>query len=153
MLTAAAAILGAATVVGFFSFDIDSDALETCKENLEELEITTAELVQADVRQLVLSHSRFTKLFDTVVLNPPFGTKCNQGIDLEFVRVALELSHGSVYSLHKTSTRPHILKTAGRWGLEVQVLARLRYDLPSTYKFHKKKSVDIEVDVIKFTHK
>ena len=31
-----------------------------------------------------------------------------------------------------------------------QVLAELRYDLPSTYKFHKKASVDIEVDFIRF---
>uniref|UniRef100_A0A0P4WGW9 Methyltransferase small domain-containing protein n=1 Tax=Scylla olivacea TaxID=85551 RepID=A0A0P4WGW9_SCYOL len=150
MLTVAAAIMGAATVVGF---DIDSDALKTCKENLEELEITAAELVQAEVRQLGVSCSRFTKLFDTVLLNPPFGTKCNQGTDLEFVQVALELSHGSVYSLHKTSTRAHIIKTASRWGVNVQVLAKLRYDLPNTYKFHKKKSVDIEVDFIKFTVK
>ena len=136
-----------------FSFDIDCDALKICKENLEELEITATELVQADVQQLAVSHCRFTKLFDTVLLNPPFGTKCNQGTDLEFVQVALELSHGPVYSLHKTSTRAHIVKTASRWGVNVQVLAKLRYDLPNTYKFHKKKSVDIEVDFIKFTVK
>ncbi|XP_050734066.1 rRNA N6-adenosine-methyltransferase METTL5-like [Eriocheir sinensis] len=149
MLTAAAAIMGAATVVGF---DIDSDALEICKGNLEELEIASAELVQADVRALTSSHPRLIKHFDTVLLNPPFGTKRNQGADLEFVQVALEVCRGPVYSLHKTSTRTHIIKTAARWGLNVQVLAQLHYDLPNTYKFHKKKSVDIEVDFIRFTH-
>lgn len=137
----------------FFSFDIDNDALEICKGNLEELEIVSAELVQADVHVLASSHPRLVKHFDTVLLNPPFGTKRNQGADLEFVRVALELSRGPVYSLHKTSTRTHILKTADRWGIKVQVLAQLHYDLPNTYKFHKKKSVDIEVDFIRFTHK
>lgn len=89
--------------------------------------------------------------FDTVILNPPFGTKHNQGVDIEFVRVALEMSRGPVYSLHKTSTRTHIIKTAARWGLKAQVLAQLHYDLPNTYKFHKKKSVDIEVDFVRFT--
>ena len=30
------------------------------------------------------------------------------------------------------------------------VVAELRYDLPATYKHHKKASVDIEVDFIRF---
>uniref|UniRef100_A0A671P849 Uncharacterized protein n=1 Tax=Sinocyclocheilus anshuiensis TaxID=1608454 RepID=A0A671P849_9TELE len=30
-------------------------------------------------------------------------------------------------------------------------LTELRYDLPASYKFHKKKSVDIQVDFIRFT--
>ena len=32
-----------------------------------------------------------------------------------------------------------------------RVLAELRYDLPATYKHHKKTSVDIQVDFIRFT--
>lgn len=105
------------------------------------------------MRDLASSHPRLIKHFDTVLLNPPFGTKHNQGADLEFVMVALEMSHGPVYSLHKTSTRAHIFKTAARWGVKVQVLAQLHYNLPNTYRFHKKKSVDIEVDFVRFTHK
>ena len=34
--------------------------------------------------------------------------------------------------------------------LEAQVLAELRYDLPKTMSFHKKKSVDVEVDLWRF---
>lgn len=109
--------------------------------------------MQADVRVLASSHPRLVKYFDSVLLNPPFGTKHNQGTDLEFVRIALDVSHGPVYSLHKTSTRSHIIKTAARWGVKAQVLAQLHYDLPNTYKFHKKKSVDIEVDFVRFTQK
>ncbi len=30
------------------------------------------------------------------------------------------------------------------------MLAELRYDLPATMRFHKKKSVDIEVDLWRF---
>lgn len=36
-------------------------------------------------------------------------------------------------------------------GVNGEVLAELRYDLPSTYKFHKKHSVDIQVDFLRFT--
>jgi predicted RNA methylase len=41
--------------------------------------------------------------FDTVVMNPPFGTR-NTGIDTAFVMKGMEYSN-VVYSLHKTSTR------------------------------------------------
>jgi hypothetical protein len=35
------------------------------------------------------------------------------------------------------------------WGYEVQVVAEMKFDLPNVYKFHTKKSVDIEVDLIR----
>lgn len=38
-------------------------------------------------------------------MNPPFGTKNNEGIDMKFLETALKLSNNAVYSLHKTSTR------------------------------------------------
>lgn len=46
----------------------------------------------------------------------------------------------------------HIQKKAADWGVEIEVVAELRFDLANTYKFHKKKSVDIEVDFIRFSH-
>ena len=58
----------------------------------------------------------------------------------------------AVYSLHKTSTRDHIVKKATKeWDVDVQVLAQLRYDLPASYKHHKKASVDIDVDFLRFS--
>ena len=50
-----------------------------------------------------------------------------------------------MYSLHKTSTREFIGKQAAKWGAKMEVVAELRYNLPATYKVHKKKSVDIKV--------
>lgn len=46
--------------------------------------------------------------------------------------------------------RNHILKVASSLGVKAEVLAELKYDLPSTYKFHKRKSVDIDVDLYRF---
>merc|ERR1740128_823292 len=71
-------------------------------------------------------------------------------VDLVNLERGLQLASRSVYSLHKTSTREHVLKKAEGWGAKPQVLAELRYDLPSTYKHHKKASVDIAVDFIRF---
>ena len=90
-------------------------------------------------------------MFDTVIMNPPFGTKHNKGLDTLFVKRGLDMAKTAVYSLHKTATRDHILKKAKDWGVQCDVIAELRYDLPASYKHHRKASVDIEVDFIRFS--
>lgn len=52
-----------------------------------------------------LIYFRCENYFDTVVMNPPFGTKNNAGIDMKFLKMGLDLSCDSVYSLHKSTTR------------------------------------------------
>ena len=69
---------------------------------------------------------------------------------MKFLQNALSIASNVVYSLHKTSTRNFILKKAKEWNSEAEVLAELHFDLPKTYKFHRKKSVDIDVDFIRF---
>ncbi|KAG7464013.1 hypothetical protein MATL_G00182620 [Megalops atlanticus] len=146
VLSIGAAMLDAGLCVGF---DIDEDALATFKMNAEEFELKNIDMVQCDVCQLELA--AYDKKFDTVIMNPPFGTKHNTGMDMQFLRMALNMARTSVYSLHKTSTREHIQKKAVDWKVKMEVVAELRYDLPASYKFHKKKSVDIEVDFIRFS--
>uniref|UniRef100_A0A8C9L7E2 Methyltransferase like 5 n=1 Tax=Pavo cristatus TaxID=9049 RepID=A0A8C9L7E2_PAVCR len=73
------------------------------------------------------------------------------GMDMIFLKAALQMAKTAVYSLHKTSTRQHVQKKADEWEVKMEVIAELRYDLPASYKFHKKKSVDIEVDFIRFS--
>ncbi|RCN39147.1 methyltransferase small domain protein [Ancylostoma caninum] len=101
-----------AAVLGF---DIDKCALSICKENLEDLEVDDrCDLVRTDVLSIPES---FRSSFDVVVMNPPFGTKSNAGMDLSFVKAGLAILRpgGSLFSLHKSSTRDHILKTANKW--------------------------------------
>lgn len=43
----------------------------------------------------------------------------------------------------------HLLKKAEQWDVDMSVIAQLRFDVPATYKFHKRDSVDIEVDLIR----
>lgn len=71
-------------------------------------------------------------------------------MDMKFLTTALRLARHSVYSLHKTSTRSFIQRKAKEIGADAEVIATLRYNLDSTYKFHKKASVDIEVDCWRF---
>jgi predicted RNA methylase len=148
MLSVGAAILGAAHVVGL---EIDEAAIRIFRENVEGFELTNIDCVQCDVVQSCEALFGEEKKFDTVLMNPPFGTKQNAGIDMKFLKAGLKLARNAVYSLHKTSTREHIKKKAIEWKAKAVVVAQLRYNLPQTYKFHKKSTVDIEVDLWRFS--
>jgi len=151
------AALGASFVLGV---DIDPDALAQCSTNTCKLEaeqddeeeddcLAVLDLICADVCEDSF-WSRFNQTVQVVVMNPPFGTKNNKGIDMIFLRRGLDLATEAVYSLHKSSTRDYILKKSKDWNVKSEILAQLRYDLPKTYKFHKKQSKDIEVDFYRF---
>ncbi|XP_068629592.1 rRNA N6-adenosine-methyltransferase METTL5 [Battus philenor] len=142
-----AAFLGAGFVT---AVDIDEDALEVLKENIDDTEITNIDVIKTDF--LDCDIYRWENYFDTVVMNPPFGTKHNAGIDMKFLQKGLNLSCCSVYSLHKSSTRSHIQKKIKEWGVTGSVIAELRYNLAATYKFHKQQSRDIAVDLWRLTH-
>ena len=77
VLTVGSCMLGSALSVGF---DIDSDALGIASANFSDFDLGNVELVQCDVAQLTsCSSHRWSKVFDTVIMNPPFGTKNNRG--------------------------------------------------------------------------
>ena len=64
------------------SFDIDFDAFTVFKNNINDLEIdelNCIDMVQTDIINDEVING-FYKSFDTVVMNPPFGTKNNKGI-------------------------------------------------------------------------
>ncbi|RWR73457.1 methyltransferase-like protein 5 [Cinnamomum micranthum f. kanehirae] len=159
-LGVASALLGAEYVVGI---DIDSQALETASLNASDLELDI-NLIWCDIKNLKWRVNVKFELFlypmylidvgkmvDTVVMNPPFGTR-KKGSDMDFLVAALKVASQAVYSLHKTSTRDHVKRTALRDfnAKSADVLCELRFDVPQMYKFHKKKEVDIAVDLWRF---
>mmetsp|Transcript_11939 Transcript_11939/g.36399 ORF Transcript_11939/g.36399 Transcript_11939/m.36399 type:complete len:219 (+) Transcript_11939:1669-2325(+) len=152
ILAAGASIMGASYVLGL---DIDPHVLDVAAGNLDALEVDV-ELACLDVASLGTEQSSVRaflvgKPFDTVVMNPPFGTR-RKGIDTAFVNSALELCSGAVYSLHKTSTREHLRRKAAGWNVNARVVAELRYDIPKMYRFHTQKSKDVAVDLWRFAH-
>uniref|UniRef100_A0A5F4VXB7 Methyltransferase-like protein 5 n=1 Tax=Callithrix jacchus TaxID=9483 RepID=A0A5F4VXB7_CALJA len=78
VLSIGSAMLAAGLYVGF---DIDEGALEIFNRNVEEFELTNIDMIQCDV---CLLSNRLSKSFDTVIMNPPFGTKNNKGTDNDF---------------------------------------------------------------------
>ncbi|TDG44013.1 hypothetical protein AWZ03_009562 [Drosophila navojoa] len=145
MLSIGATLLGAQLTIGF---ELDDAAVDTFRQNVVDMELPNVDCIRADV--LHLPGSKWDKAFDTVVMNPPFGTKHNAGMDMRFLDVGMRLATGAVYSLHKTSTRAYIQKKSKEWGARGKVVAELRYNLEASYKFHKQKSKDIEVDFWRF---
>ena len=89
-------------------------------------------------------------LLDTVVLNPPFGTR-QSGVDVTFLHVALQLARTSVYSLHKSSTRPFFIRLCERWAVAGEVIAAMRFELKRSYAFHREAVREVEVDLWRFT--
>jgi predicted RNA methylase len=174
MLSIASSLMDAQFVLGI---DIDSDALQICRQNLDEFALNNIDLLNVDCKQLLKTtdgnnieeyfvQPRFLNAFDTVIMNPPFGTKnqannynsslSNLGIDMQFLKLASILSRNSIYSLHKSVTRDYIKKLARKWNLEMEVVCELRYDIPKIdtrnrqleYTAAKK---DIQVDLLRFT--
>ena len=90
----------------------------------------------------------------TVLMNPPFGTKNNAGIDVAFVKAGLSLARSNplraIYSMHKSSTREHLKRKAEDWNVSFTVIAEMKFDLPAKYSFHKKDNVTIQVDLLRF---
>lgn len=171
MLSIASCLFGAEHI---FGFDCDPDALQLCQANVKEFEFefhSKIDLIQTDLRRVRLPIDFNRIRADTVIMNPPFGTKpfstskededefCSTGIDMHFLQHARHLARHSIYSLHKSSTREHILKKAKDWNMKMDVLAVMQFDISKLEKkrFDRKTSTAsnaplkaIEVDLIRF---
>uniref|UniRef100_A0A7S1KTT1 Methyltransferase domain-containing protein n=1 Tax=Percolomonas cosmopolitus TaxID=63605 RepID=A0A7S1KTT1_9EUKA len=90
--------------------------------------------------------------FDTVITNPPFGTKLEHA-DVKFLLAAIALSDHVVYSLHKTSTIDYILGRAKKMGCQAEAIAQLNFDLPKSYKFHKEENRVVDVTLVRIVKK
>ena len=106
ILSIASGLMGASYNMGI---DIDPDALEQTRRNADSFDLDL-DLMRMDANNLVsLKDTGSCSLprlkADTVIMNPPFGTKTQKGVDLVFLQAASLMAEHSVYSLHKTSTR------------------------------------------------
>lgn len=91
MFAIASQILGAEYSLGL---DIDPNALEIALKNQAEFE-TEVDFLNCDLRNIDSTKKRL----DTVIMNPPFGTRV-KGIDIVFLKKALEIASSAVYSMY-----------------------------------------------------
>lgn len=72
-------------------FDIDPDAIKIAQENSDQFEVCI-DFVNTDLLHAKLE--RFQGKLDTIIMNPPFGTKNNKGIDMLMLKKAIDVSFG-----------------------------------------------------------
>ena len=135
-------LLGAKSVV---AVDIDEYSLEVAKKNAASFVFSERiTFLHQDVSSLDTQGIKC----DTTIMNPPFGTRDQVGIDAVFVKKALEMSN-VVYSIHKKE-RTFWKKKGKEWKIDVTPLIEVKFNLDQRFKFHKSSTRDIEVDFIRF---
>ncbi len=123
-LSIAAALLGA-NITGF---EIDEEALNIAKEYSEKnnLEITW-------INQAI---EGIEDLFDTVIMNPPFGSQ-RPGADKIFLEKAMNIAT-HIWTIHLSETRKFIEKIVDKNNCEIVELYEFDYPLKNTMTFHTK---------------
>jgi putative methylase len=137
-LALGASILGANYVVGV---DVDAPSLRTAS--------MAAKLLRADVDFLLADIETLRGSVDTVLMNPPFGTK-RPHADLQFLQCALQRGD-VVYSIHKSSTREFLEQWLKARGLTPQRISATKMDIPHQFRFHRKPRRSVEVDAVRIT--
>ncbi len=129
-----AALLGAKKV---YFVDVDDSALKITKENMGGVGVK-GELVLSNVKD-------FSKKVDTVLMNPPFGTKVKHH-DRLFLEKAFSIST-IIYSIHKITSKKFISEFATDSGFKVESVEEFKMKLVRTMKHHKKGRVIVDCGV------
>ena len=173
MLTVGCALIGAEFVLGI---EIDTEAVQIARENCANFDLHKIDMITCDINSIATK--AISKRFDTVIMNPPFGTKKGikdikirrhrhkdkqkgtakvimtderQATDINFLQVACIMARTSVYSLHKANTIHYIEKTCKDWGVKLEIVEMIRYKLISQYKHEARDSKNIEVCLIRLS--
>lgn len=143
MLALGAALLGGNVTV----VDSDENALAILKEN----EVRIAQ--QYDITPLTYIHGDVTTLSlptcDTVIMNPPFGTK-HKHIDALFLTTAFKLTN-TVWTMHKASTEKFIRNLALEHGFSSVWYKRADFTIGRTHTAHTKPKKKIDVSLFCFS--
>lgn len=70
------------------ALDIDLSAIQIAQKNCSDYEVEV-DFILTDIKSDSLH--KWKNKVDTIVMNPPFGTKSNKGIDMVFLKKALEV--------------------------------------------------------------
>ena len=135
-LALGASILGARTVVGV---DIDGSSIRAAAQSAKVLHVK-AEWVVGDIGTV-------RGCFETVLMNPPFGTK-QPHTDLQFLKCAQNLAP-VIYSIHKSSTRNFLEQWLQNQALKGQRITSTKMEIPHQFSFHRKPKRFVEVDVFR----
>lgn len=133
-LAIGAVLMGARHVTGV---DVDPNALLLARKNAESADVKV-EWVQSSVEKV-------DGKFDTVIMNPPYGTRTVHA-DIRFLDQALRLAPVT-YSIHKSSTRNFLAKYLLKSNHPIDEARSMGMEIPHLFKFHNRKWKTVEVDL------
>jgi len=140
VLAVGASLLGAATVTGI---EIDEAALVVARENAELLAADVA-FIRADVKDGSLPGK--TGVFDTVIMNPPFGAQ-KAHADRPFIDLALALAPVT-YGVFNAGSAPFVKTyTEGRGDIAERVGGS--FPIKRSFAFHTRDVQDIAVEILR----
>lgn len=151
-----ALLLGAKKV---FFVDKSEKAIEILKKNIEfidgkyDLDVNgRSKIVVNDIKDFDKGVDGFTDgKIDTVLQNPPFGTK-EKHIDKLFLEKAFSLSN-VIYSFHKTTTKGFVQSITKDFGFNVSHSWQYDFAIKATQEFHEKKKYVVDVTVFRLVKK
>ena len=123
----------------------DNLALEIAKENYQKIKS------EHSIGEAIFENkeaSEFCQKADTIIQNPPFGTK-KEHADKEFLEIAFKTAQ-VVYSFHKTTTRKFVEAFTKDSGFEITYSWDFEFPLKKTMKFHEQRIKKIEVTIFRF---
>ncbi|HKI75795.1 MAG TPA: METTL5 family protein [Candidatus Bathyarchaeia archaeon] len=133
-LAIGAAMMGSKQVVGV---DIDERSITLARENAIAAGVRV-EWIVSDIKEVVGA-------YDTVIMNPPYGTRSPHA-DVQFLERAFELAPVS-YSIHKSSTREFLRRVIERKNRRIDAVRSMSLDIPHLFPFHQKKWDKVDVDL------
>ena len=133
-LVIGAALMGAQETVGV---DMDEQSLALARENAETAGVKVV-WIHSDIE-------KFNGRFDTVIMNPPYGTRTSHA-DTRFLGKAFQLAP-VVYSIHKSATRDFLVQFVKRSDCQVDQVRSMSMEIPHLFEFHQKKQKRVEVDL------
>ena len=133
-LAIGAALMGSEHVIGV---DMDPDSLSLARTN--------AEAARVEVEWVLSEIDSVTGTYDTVVMNPPYGTRTIHA-DTRFLGRAFQLAPVT-YSIHKSSTRGFLKQYVERHGRRIDEARSLTMKIPHMFSFHSRRWSGVEVDL------
>jgi putative methylase len=141
-----ASLLGAKRVVGY---DVDNNALVIARSNIKIVKKEGGEVGKITFQKGDISEVK--KLYDTVIMNPPFGVQ-KKHADREFIEKAFAIAKKAIYSIHAAGpqTDKFIESFAGMRGFLASKIGDRELQLKATMEFHEKAKYPVNVALWKF---
>jgi putative methylase len=127
--------------------DVDAGAIELAMLNKQFLEQKTSS--RLDAAFSVGDVNIFDEKVDTVIMNPPFGTK-NKNIDTAFLLKAMSIA-SIIYSFHKASTKSFIDRLISESDFKATHYQEYDFPLKMSMSHHTKKIEKIRVGLWRIT--